>query len=81
MSCEQFVLLLEGKADYLKYCGIMLNIPTKDAIRRSPELIDRLRAIREVDLRGMRTSGSVAVFTSATAIERLNLAGTNADGR
>ena len=54
MSCDQFVLLLEGKAGYLKNCGIMLKIPSKEAIRQFPELIDRLRAIREVDLRGMR---------------------------
>ena len=45
-----FVLLLEGKAN-LKGCGT-LHLPSSDALQQAPpEVVDRLDAIKEVDLR------------------------------
>ena len=83
MSCDQFVLLLEGKADYFKTCGITLEMPSEDVIQQAPlDQIDRLRAIQEVNLQGMSNlTGSVATFFSATGIKQFNLAGTNINGR
>ena len=51
MGPEQFVLLLEGKADYLKNCGIRLVMPSADTMAQAdPQLLDRFRAIQNVDL-------------------------------
>ena len=50
MSPLVFVLLLEGKAN-LKGCDT-LELPSSDAMNQaSPDVIDRLHAIKEVDLR------------------------------
>ena len=48
-----FVLLLEGKADYLKECGTV-TMPSAEAMAQaSPDVIARFQAIKEVNLSGM----------------------------
>ena len=59
MSPLVFVLLLEGKAN-LKGCGT-LELPSSDAMNQSsPDVIDRLHAIKEVDLTKSKIGFSVA---------------------
>ena len=49
-----FVLLLEGKADYLKDCGITVTMPSAAAMAQaSPDITERFQAIKTVDLSGM----------------------------
>ena len=46
------MLLLEGKANF-KGCG-NLRLPSSDALQQAPpEVVDRLHAIKEVDLSGL----------------------------
>ena len=48
-----FMQLLEGKANFLKDCGITVTMPSADAMAQaSPDVINRFQAI-QVDLRGM----------------------------
>ena len=59
MSPLVFVLLLEGKAN-LKYCDT-LELPSRSAMNQaSPDVIDRLHAIKEVDLTKDRIGFNVA---------------------
>ena len=59
MSPLVFVLLLEGKAK-LKGCDT-LKLPSSDAMNQaSPDVIDRLHAIKEVDLTKNTIGFSVA---------------------
>ena len=49
-----FVQLLEGKASFLKGCGITVTMPSAEALAQaSPDIIDRFQAIEMVDLSGM----------------------------
>ena len=49
-----FVHLLEGKVNYLKYCGITVTMPTAAAMAQaSPDIIVRFQAIDKVYLSGM----------------------------
>ena len=46
--------LLEGKASFLKGCGITVTMPSAEAMAQaSPDIIDRIQAIKEVNLSGM----------------------------
>ena len=48
-----FVLLLEGKADYLKKCRTV-TMPSAEAMAQaSPDVIARFQAIKKVNLNGM----------------------------
>ena len=59
MSPFIFVLLLEGKAN-LQGCG-SLELPSSDAMKQaSPDVIDRLHAIKEVNLTKDKIGFSVA---------------------
>ena len=67
MPPHLFVLLLEGKADF-KGCG-SLHVPSSDALQQAPpEVVDRLHAIKEVDLRketiGFEVAGEGSPFTT-----------------
>ena len=54
LSSEMFVQLLEGKANFLKGCGITVTMPSAEALAQgSPDIIDRFQAIEMVDLSGM----------------------------
>ena len=54
LSSEMFVQLLEGKANFLKGCGITVYMPSAEALAQaSPDIIDRFQAIEMVDLSGM----------------------------
>jgi len=54
LSPEIFVQLLEGKASFLKGCGITVTMPSAEALSQaSPDVIDRIQAIKEVNLSGM----------------------------
>ena len=50
-----FVQLLEGKASFLKGCGIKVTMPSAETLSQaSPDIIDRIQAIKEVNLSEMR---------------------------
>ena len=54
LSSEMFVQLLEGKASFLKGCGITVTMPSAETLSQaSPDIIDRIQAIKEVNLSGM----------------------------
>ena len=54
LSSEMFVQLLEGKANFLKGCGITVTMPSAETLSQaSPDIIDRIQAIKEVNLSGM----------------------------
>ena len=54
LSPEIFVQLLEGKASFLKGCCITVTMPSAEALSQaSPDVIDRIQAIKEVNLSGM----------------------------
>ena len=55
LSSEMFMQLLEGKASFLKGCGITVTMPSAEAMAQaSPDIIDRIQAIKEVNLSEMR---------------------------
>ena len=59
------MLLLEGKAEYLKKCGITVTFPTREEIAQaSPDIIGRLQAIQKVDLNGYYELAGKAKETS-----------------
>ena len=55
LSPEMFMQLLEGKANFLKNCGITVTMPSADAMAQaSPDIINRFQAIKEVNFSGMK---------------------------